>query len=623
MANVATADKIDPIEKLTSQKTDSIEKTVEILKEIDNSGGNWQDIRETVLGDRIKQFGGNLQFMNIGSAIDHLERMKKPSEKIIDITEKKETDLNTFDKNYDESKEKIKKEKKEENKVKVKNEIDKLSQKITDDLKGDENLKKEIAEELENIVKQEQIKSDKDEVADLVKKISKAKGVEKTTEIEVKAKEAQIEINKWQEKNIEQVREYRKDVFKEELEKETRKQNPNITEAQMVLVKKEADLISDIYYVDGGIENQKDAALKFNKEESIGRLNNAWTEIQGITGILKKTPKEFQQLQENYKQIKNGLDGVKLPFEKFSNLRSFEGIMNSLQNPTTNNLFGSIQNKMVWIDRIDGITGGFLKRTAVEWGGKFAVKIGNQVASEFVQNSMSILAKEGFQQGFNTLLKGLLSGGVKAGAQAAGTAAAGAGATAGVTAVGAATGPPGWIIAAAVLAAGALKKIVNKISEKLGTNLGIKEFFQDNFGKVVGGILGFLVTGITMVLAIPALIVTAITAVIATVFLPVTIIVVTVFTVVQLFSGLISSLNPSSETDNTDIGSTSLVDGNSKTPTFIINLAGIKKEINYTYNSDGSLNLGFIDPLPPTKTFKRSDLIKTAKAIIGLPYFFA
>jgi len=244
----------------------------------------------------------------------------------------------------------------------------------------------------------------------------------------------------------------------------------------MVLVKKEANLIADIYYSDGGIENQKNAALEANKEETPGRLENSWAEVQGVTGILRKTPKEFTELQNNYKQVKDGLENVNLPFEKFSNLRSFEGIMNSLQDSSYGQMWGGIENKFAWVDRFDKFTGGRISQAVVQWGGKFATKIGGQAAQEFVQNSLGVLAKEGFQNGFKSVMQGILSGGVKAAgsvaAQAGAAAATGAASTA---AAGAAAAVPvaGWIVAAAIMAKkilGAIKKWGSKIAEKLGTS---------------------------------------------------------------------------------------------------------------------------------------------------------
>jgi hypothetical protein len=543
------------VDELNRQRVGSVDEAIKVLTEIKKEGGDLQ--KSSILKGGVEKFTGRLDIYNVDTVIDALQKIgssEKPrGDAVQQEIENKKDENNVIDlEKY--KKEKAEQERKDKVKTDVGSEIEKLSQKITDNLKGDEKLKKEMAEELEIIIKQDKIRSSKDEVTDLADKISKNLGREKDATIEIEAKKAQLEADKWQEENIEEVREYRKNNFKEELEKETRKQNPNITEEQMVLVKKEGDLIADIYYGDGGIENQKNAALEVNKDESVGRLENSWSEVQGITGILRKTPKEFNKLQGDYKQIKDGLGNVNLPFEKFSNLRSFEGIMNSLQGDSYSQLFGGIESKFAWLDRIDSFTGGRISQTVVRWGGNFASKIGNQAASEFVQNSVNVLAKEGFQNGFKSLMQGILSGGVKAGAQAgataaaaAGTAAAGTAAAAGATAAATATaataatgvGLPVAAVMAAIQVALFLKKQLGKVAEKLG--ISMKGFMEENFGKIGGKIMG----GLAMLVALPTLLIGMISTV---VLAPILLCVFGGMFIYQMFQGsMVSSLVPPTE----------------------------------------------------------------------------
>jgi hypothetical protein len=551
------------VDELNRQNIGTVDEAIKVLTEIKKEGGDLQ--KSSILKGGVEKFTGRLDIYNVDTVIDTLQKIgssEKSKENPVQQEIENKNDENKVIDLEKYKKEKTEQEKKNKAKADVTSEIEKLSQKITDNLKGDEKLKKEVAEELETIIKQDKIRSDKDEATDLADKISKNLGREKDASIEIEAKKAQLEADKWQEENIEEVREYRKNNFKEELEKETRKQNPNITEEQMVLVKKEGDLIADIYYGDGGIENQKNAALEFNKGESVGRLENSWSEVQGITGILRKTPKEFTKLQSEYKQIKDGLGDVNLPFEKFSNLRSFEGIMNSLQGDSYNQLFGGIESKFAWLDRIDSFTGGRISQTVVQWGGNFASKIGNQAASEFVQNSVNVLAQEGFQNGFKTVMQGILSGGVKAGAQAGATAAAGtaAGATAAAgtaaaagataTAATAATGVglPVAAVMAAVQVALFLKKQFSKVAEKLG--ISMKGFMEENFGKVGGKIMG----GLTMLVALPTVLFGLVSTIVVA---PILLCVFGGMFVYQMFQGsMVSSLVPPTEKNGAAVETT-------------------------------------------------------------------
>lgn len=547
MANSATArqddiyDNSGRIDDLVAKNTTTKEEIIGILKEIKNSGGEIKDIpQNSRLGESIKDVSGNLRYISIDAAIIDLQKkvIQKDEAKIIEKQKAEEGEIvkktsdnkqtRTEKKEEKRREEKRKREenekkKKTENTTEVEEQIREVSKKSAEDLKGGEKLEKVIRDDLEATIKGKTIKTDNEEVADLADKIANAMGREKDTEIMVEVKKIQVSRKEYENKNIEKVRDYQKVNFEKDFVEETVKLNPNLDENQIGLVKKKANIIADVYFGDNGIEDQKDSALEFNKDTPRGARDTAWVDMQGITSLLKKSPKELEKIKGEYQDLTEKLKGINLPnIDKF---KSFEGIMNSLQDPITSKLFGRAQKYVQLFDKFDSLTGGWLKRTTVELGGKFASRIGNQAVSAFVQNSMSVLAEKGFEQGFSTILKGIFSGGVKATGTAAVKAGAGAAAKAGGKAVasfgakvlaklgievGVATVPvAGWIVAVALAALDVIKFIKNigdKIGEKLNLNLGIKEFFQDNFGKVFGGALNFLVGGAMAVVAIPAMI---------------------------------------------------------------------------------------------------------------------
>jgi len=521
------------ISGLLNRSFEKKEDVVEALKEIRNVGGGIDDILQTSnLGRSINNFSNNSRYKSIDEAIVDFQKSSLKKDKIPEIEKQKaeegeivkkpsRTDRSDEKKRekqekkekIEKEKEEVKKKEKDENANEVEEQIREVSKKAVENLKGNENLQKTVKDELEAVMKGKAIKTDDEEVSDLADKMAQAMGREKDVEITVEAKKIQISRKEYENKNIEKVRDYQKTNFEKEFVEETVKLNPNLSEEQKILVKKKANVIADVYFGNNGIEDQKNFALEFNKDAPRGVRDTAWTDMQGITSLLKKTPKELEKIKGEYQSIKSKLEGINLP--NMGKLKSFEGIMESLQDPITNKLFGRAQRYVQMFDKIDSLTGGWLKRTAVEWGGKFATKIGNQAVSTFVQNSMSVLAEKGFEQGFSTILKGIFSGGVKATGTAAVKAGAGAAAKAGGKAVasfgakllaklgieaGVATVPvAGWVVALALVALdiviGAIKiakKIGDKIAEKLNIKIGVKDWFQDNFGKFFGGIFNFI-----------------------------------------------------------------------------------------------------------------------------------
>jgi hypothetical protein len=394
----------------------------------------------------------------------------------------------------------------------VEKKIAEISQTATENLNGDKNLTNELRSEVRSIIREEEIKTSREEIDDLAEIISKKLGRENNSEFKIEAKKIRLEINKWKEENIKEVNEFRKEEFKNEFEEETKKLNPNLKSEELIKIKECGKLISDVYFDESVIENQKDESLEFNKQQySPGQLENAWTDLKGVTNFLKRTPGQIKDIKEKYSSIKDGLKNINLP-NNLKEVRSFDKVISIFSNEGANGLFN---------------------KTILKIGQNFVDKIGNQAIGEFAKNSLNVLAKEGFQKGFGTILNGILSGGVKT---VATTAAGSAAVTGGVAAIGAATGPPGWLITAALTVGKFIKDKLGKIAESLG--ISGKKFLEENFGKVGGKII----SGIVSLVALPGVLIGTISA---TVIGPILIAVFVFLFGYQMFQGsLVSSLVP-------------------------------------------------------------------------------
>ena len=349
---------------------------------------------------------------------------------------------------------------------------------------------KRIKSELESIVGLKEFRSSDEESIALARAISGSNEVD--IETQVVAKEAKLSLDKWQEGEIEEVRGYRREKFKKEFEAKTKEKNPGINDEQLSLVRQKADLIADIYFSDGGIENQKDKALEVNKSESMGKLESAWSGVEGVVGFSRKTSVEIKEILSKNQTIDAGLEGVNLPYENFANARSFDTIANSLNDTNTFGMFASMQNGVGFLGRslktISNYTGGWWEKGASSIANHFASKIGNQAVSSFVQNSMGLILKNGLQAGTQAILKGAAVAGTKVAAGAVGAAA------------GVASGPIGWMVTAGL----AIKKFFGKIADKLGINFisKMKEALAITGNKT----LDFIIQGAMLIVGIPALI---------------------------------------------------------------------------------------------------------------------
>ncbi|MFA6184566.1 MAG: NlpC/P60 family protein [Candidatus Shapirobacteria bacterium] len=389
------------------------------------------------------------------------------------------------------------------NKNPVEQKIVELGEKITKNLNGDGNLKNELESKIKSIFGEEEIKTSGEEIKDLIEVVSKNLIVEDKKETEIEVKKIKIEMNKWKKENVDGINEFKKEVFEKKLLEETKKMNPDLKAEESNNVRAYGKLVSEIYFSESIIDEQKDEALQNNNQFGPGKLENAWTDLRGVTNFLTKKPEEVKEIKNRYESIRGVLKNVNLP-KDIKEVRSFENVISGFNDQGVSNLFSRTQGYLGWYRRVDKLTGGWLNKTMFGTKQKLISKIGNQAISEFAKNSLGVIAEQGFQKGISTVLSGILSGGVKAAATTGTAAAAGAATAAGAAAI-SATGI-GAIVVAVAAAAKILKNVVSKIAEKLG--IGIKKGLEENFGKVGGAIIG----GGMFIVGLPFLLIGAVSA---------------------------------------------------------------------------------------------------------------
>ena len=332
-------------------------------------------------------------------------------------------------------------------------------------LGGDEGLSRLIQEEAEKIIRNNDIKSEADSIKDIEKRIAESLGVEVNDQIRVESKRIKKEVEKWNLKHIETVREHRKESVKKEIVEGYKKANPDISTEQLKLAEDQANLIADTYHGGPGIEQLQSEILAGPIGESVD-LKGAYSHIEGTIKLLKNTPGQLKEIQSNYEKIKDGLSGLKQPtgIREFS---SFDNIMGVLRNGNAMERFTGLGQSRVldWADRINGWTGGAMGRTVADFGGKFISKIGSESVRTFAENGLKLLTEKGFQGGFNAILSGGASAtaGAAASTAAAGGTAAAIGTTAAAAGVTVATGG----IAALVMAGLAILKGIKNFGQKI------------------------------------------------------------------------------------------------------------------------------------------------------------
>lgn len=415
----------------------------------------------------------------------------------------------------------------------VEEKIDQLSGDINRQLGGNEESKEKLKTEVTKIVSQSDFKTQTEEILDLAEALPK--DGDGQTDV-ITAKEIRVSLDKWQEEHIDKVRSYRKQIFERKFEEETKKLNQEINNEEAGAIKTKIDLIASVYFDNNGIENQKNEAIEANKEVSIGRLRNSWMEVQALVGLIQKSSSEIEETIEKNDEVDAKLSRIKIPYRTIPQARAYDDVISSFKQPETRQDFksvgGGIKSGVRVVSKISQLTGGWIEKGVVKITNSFVSKIGNQTASEFVKNSVGVLAKEGLNTGIKTILKGLASGGVKA--VASGGVAAGVGIAAGV-----ASGPPGWIIAAATLG----KKIIGNIADKLGVNFvrKIREAMAVTGNKMIDGII----QGAGALVSIPTMM-TGTTMAVGGIVVAV---IVGLFVYQMLQSNMVSSLVPKVETE--------------------------------------------------------------------------
>lgn len=419
--------------------------------------------------------------------------------------------------------------------------LDRFKKESSKSLGENKDLKDELSSKIDSIIKEKEVKTVGEKVDDLVEIISKSPEIENGSQVGIMAKKIELEAEEIIKQYPKEVESLRKEEFINEFEKQAKEINPNLDEKQLKDLSDYGKLIAENSFEENILDGSKNEALEANKRIfSPGKLENAWTDLRQTVNFLQKSPEEIKNVKEKYNNLRENLRKVKIP-DNFREVRSFEKVMSAFDNPDNDQLFSRTKKYLGWADRVDKLTGGWLNKTVTEAGLKYAGKIGNQAVQEFAKNSLNVVAKEGFQKGFNTVLSGILKGGVKVGTTAAksaaatGAAAGGAAAATGATAA-TGVGLPVAAVMAAIQAAIFLKKQVGKIAEKLG--ISAKRFFEENFGKVGGKVMG----GITTLIALPTVLIGSLSVA----FLgPILAIVLGGMFVYQMFQGsLVSSLVP-------------------------------------------------------------------------------
>lgn len=380
----------------------------------------------------------------------------------------------------------------------VEKKISDISRQTRDILEGTEDFEANVKEKIKAIITENEVKTKREEINDLAESMAREIGIGNQTDIKVEAKKIRLEIEKWEEKNPGQIKNFRKEEFKKKLIEETKKINPDIKQEELNKVREYGEMVSDVYADESVVDKQKDEALEANSGYGPGKLENSWTDLRGITNFLTKKPNEVKDVKNRYESVKSDLKDVKIPNTKEG--RSFENLVSIFNNQNASGLFSRTQGYLGWFDKVNNLTGGWLNKTMG--------RVGGQVTGEFAKNSLGVLAEQGFKQGFSSILKGILGGGVKTAATTAGSAAATGAAVAGGAAL-SATGIGAIVVAAAAILK-KIKDVFGKLAEKLG--ISSKKFLEENFGK--GGAV--LIEGAGFLIGLPLLLVGAISAAVVT-----------------------------------------------------------------------------------------------------------
>ncbi|MDD2483003.1 MAG: hypothetical protein PHE32_00515 [Candidatus Shapirobacteria bacterium] len=303
--------------------------------------------------------------------------------------------------------------------------LDKIKQEANQSIGENEELKQELNSKIDSIVKEKEIKTVNEKINDLAQTISKSPEMSSNSEIGMMAKKIELATEELTKQHLQEVEELKKEDFIKSFEDEAKKINPKLSEDQLKNIKDYGELVAKNSFGENILDDYQNEALETNKEFGPGKLENSWSDLKQVVNFLQKSPEEIKDVKEKYNSIKDKLKEIKLP-SNFKEVRSFEEIILNLGKSSIDDLFSKTKNYLSWADKVDKLTGGWLNKTVTKAGQKVISKIGNQTIQEFAKNGLEKIASEGFEKGFTNILKGVLEGGIKTTASTGGGAAAGA-----------------------------------------------------------------------------------------------------------------------------------------------------------------------------------------------------
>ncbi len=490
--------------------------------------------------------------------------------------------------------------------------LERVSQKKAEELEGNNEFKEKLEEKLTEIVVGGDLKTEDEKITEIKEIISENTETEGVP-AEIAAKEISLELNRVKESHQEEIISTERKNLAKEFEEETKKKN-KLSKEEVESVKKIGETMAEVVYGDSVISD-KDLALENTQGVSVGKIKNAQREIQVIVGLLDKTPEQVKNIRNEYKNFKE-TNKIDLPFNKIVQLAAFDRVLNSLEDQRIGPVFDLVHQGS-WLQKIKGLG----NNRVIGSSGGFVMMIGSQPIRDFAQNSIGMLVSSDFYGGFRNVLSGIVNGGVKManiGSKIGGSLGLAAGAT----------NPVGL----AVLGG---KALLGKITGGL-KSLGLDVLGKAKNGAESGGnkALGWLMGGLGAVGSISGLI-TAIAPQLLIV-LGVSVLGISFLTMsyTQTESPTVPPTTESTETSNTtdtETGTGSETSGGTSINMSYqemsqpIDMSKIKKRMDkseYKYKSNGDIDFSYIGPLLPTKgTHKRSDIIKAAYALLGIPYF--
>ncbi len=424
-------------------------------------------------------------------------------------------------------------------------------------------------------------------------------------EVEVEAKRTFLEIKNFEEKHPEEIRAIKRENLAKKFEEETKKKNSNkkLTELQEKALRDEAHLLADVFY---GNEGLKDSDLNQTKYAKPIKL-----EVIGVVGLLSKKPESVDEVLKKHRTNLGNLDGVVLPLGEMPHYGVFDRLMNSMANQRVRSTFDLVHNGN-WQQRLKTITG---RKSIVETSGGFINKVGNQNTQEFVQSALAIFSTPNinFYGGLGNVLRGIVGNGTQIISPGFG---GGFGSIS----------PPG-IPGISSLGSKLLGGIGNG-AKNLGPVLGagLKNGLASGFNGLGGAVKG-LTNAIPQVRVAKTAAMTATVLIIAVVF--------GLMGISMAETNQISSLVPPVEdlsyyTGYSSLGSAGIASCATGSNLNINNFYNIDftqivtkiPQNSYIYKENKDIDFSCIKGLlPESGTHKRSDIIKTAYALMGIPYW--